>query len=282
MAKDTTGVNGEFIIPSAKVINKAIEEYDGIERNYVDLPQNFAGNKDTVVEYQKKAYNSYTRFSGQSSRNDLMTYLKNCDAKLRMSIDNAYKDNSTQKSNTLSHVVSPQFYNSVKRIWVGLVIMIFGDGQEIPARYQKIVDSDDYTPAEGERVAEEETLYLETVYRRNNWATWLKDSMYWLVKNGHEFIGLEWAYETDTRTERVPGFYTRKGVKKETKLDDGKTIVVETGKVYDGLGYDRNKNQMPRIYDEDGRPKSFVFIEKTRVIQNNPVPLRYNLEDVIQ
>lgn len=279
MSNETPNTDETFVTPSAKVINAAVEEYDGIERAYVELPTNFADKEETVKAYQLRAYNAYTRFAGQTSRNDLITYLKNADAKLRMSIDNAYKDDSSQKQNTLSHVVSPQFYNSVKRIWTGLMIMIFGDGQEIPARYEKIVDSDDYTAAEGQRIAEEETLHFETVYRRNNWETWLKDSMFWLEKNAHEFIGLEWAYETDTRRERLPGFYTKDKTPMEARLEEGATIVVSTGKAYAGNGYDVNGNPVAEVYEGE-RPISFVFMDKTRIIQNNPVPLRYNLEDV--
>ena len=147
MSNDTPNTEETFVTPSAKVINKAVEEYEPLDRNYVELPTNFADKEDTVLAYQKRAHSNYTRFAGQSSRNDLIKYLKNCDAKLRMSLDNPYTDDSKQKQNTLNDVVSPQFYNSIKRIWTGLMIMIFGDGQEIPARYEKIVDSDDYTAA---------------------------------------------------------------------------------------------------------------------------------------
>ena len=277
---DPTITDETFTTPDAKVIDKAIEEYDTIDRNYVELPDNFADDEDTAKAFLKKAYNHYTTFVSQTSRNDLITYLKDADAKFRLSKDNQYNDKSTQESNTLSHVASPQFYNSVKRIWTGLVTMIFGDGQEIPARYEKLADTEDYTAQEGERIAKEQSLCFETLYKRHQWEVWLKDSMFWLTKNAHEFIGLEWAYETDTRKERLPGFYTKSNEPMETKLVDGKTIVVKTGKVYIGQGYDQKGKSVKEIYNQNGKPVSYVFTEKTRLIQNNPIPIRYNLEDV--
>ena len=254
-----------YIVPSAKAIKNAIKDSETIERNYVLKPTNFADKADTVKAYQKNANDHFKRNSTSSTRDDLITYMKNADGQYRLSKDNHYSDNSTQESNTLSNVVSPQFYNSIKRIWTGLANMIFGDGQELPAKYKKIADCEDYSTTEGERVAKEQTLEFEATYRKNKWDIWMKESMRWLCKNAHEFIGLEWSYETDTKTERVPGFYTKNGMaletRQETKQDiEGndykQTIVVSTGAPYNGYGFDAYGKPITDIYDENGRPES--------------------------
>jgi hypothetical protein len=175
----TEQVSSDISVPSAENIDKAVEEYEPIPRNYVDEPDNLAEETELVQKYTAALTTFYNRFIGQAERHDLDTYLKNADAKWRMACDvqNQYGTNSSQKQNTLSHVASEQFYNSIKLIWSGMTSIIFGDGEDKPARYDPIEGSNDYVPVEGKRITDEQSAYFNAVYDIEKWDAKIKESI---------------------------------------------------------------------------------------------------------
>lgn len=277
----TSNDTEDFVIPTNKGIEKNIAQYETIQRNYVNNPENMCNNEELAGQCLKATSSHYKRFIGQSSREELLTYIANADAKFRLAKtqNKQFSVGSTQESNTLSHVASTQFYKSCKLIYTGLCNIIFGDNLDLPARYESDENSEDYDYAEGQRIATEQTEYFRSVYDNDSWSSIIKDSMYWLVKNAHELISVQWRYETDTKTERVPGYFTKDGKPIEVYPENGAAIASETKKPYTGQGYDRNGYQVEKIFDENGRPLSYVFIDKTRVVRENPVLLRYRMED---
>lgn len=261
----------EFNVPSEKNITEAVDSYEPIPRNYVEEPENLAGEDELVAKYQSSVTTFYNKYIGSAARTDLEKYLKNSDAKWRIaqSAEDQYKTDSSQKQNTLSRVASEQFFNSIKLIHSAITSILFGDGDEKPARYEPIRGSNDYTPEEGKRIAEEQTAYWEAIYDADRWDAKLKSSMLWMCKNAHELISVQWMYRTKKAIERVPGYYTA----------DGEAVEAVIGEPVPEEMFDVNENIVERLYGEDGRPRSFVFTEKTRVVQNHPIFARYGLKN---
>ena len=273
MVIPTETTPSDFYVPSAESVEKAVKDYEPIERTYVEEPENLADIDDLVAPYAAAVSGFHSRFQGTASRRDLETFLKNSDAKWRMTslVSQQYKANSAQKQDTLSHVASEQFYNSVKLMHSGLTSIIFGDGEENPARYDPIKGSKDYTTEEGKRVTEEQTAYWANLYAVDRWAPKLKSSMLWMLKNAQELISVQWMYRTKSQIERIPGYYNRKGQPQEAVI--GQPVPREM--------FDVNKKPIDKVFDEDGHPKSFVFMPKTRVVQNQPIIIRYGMKNCL-
>jgi len=266
-AKDEVkGIN--FSTPSPEAVEKAIKDHEDVPRNYVELPENMAENTELAAKFQDQSNRFYQRYLSQESRKELEVLFKDADAKYRMAKTQGaqFRDGSSQVSNTLSHCPSAQFYRSCRLIGAGWKDITFGDQQTLPARYEPMNNSKDYSGKEGERIAEGQNLYLEYVWNKGNWNKELKDSYDFLVKNGHEVFGVEWDYRTNTRTERVPGYYTKAGEPVEADPNNPPSEA-----------YDINGNPIGELFDDEGRPLSYAFIEKTRVICNEPTVERKNL-----
>ena len=269
----TEQTESEFYVPSEKNVNKAVEEYDTLPRTYVEPEENLAGEEALVAKYTATLSGFHSRFQGSAERSTLETYLRDSDAKWRMSgkVAQQYASTSSQKQNTLSHVASEQFYNSIKLMHSGLTSIMFGDGEDNPAKYEQVKGSKDYTTEEGKRIAEEQTAYWNNLYGIDNWQPKLKSSMLWMLKNAQELISVQWMYRTKSAIERVPGYYNRKKEPQEAVI--GEPVPQEM--------FDVNSKRIDKVYDEEGHPVSFSFIEKTRVVQNQPIFVRYGLKNTL-
>jgi len=264
-------IEAEYNVPSEENITEAVESYEPIPRNYVEEPENLAGEEELVKKYTTSVSTFYNKYIGSASRKDLETYLKDSDAKWRIaqSASEQYKTDSSQKQNTLSRVASEQFFNSVKLIHSAITSILFGDGEEKPARYEPVRGSNDYTPEEGKRIAQEQTAYWEAIYDADRWDAKLKSSMLWMCKNAHELISVQWMYRTKKAIERLPGYYTSDGTPVEAVI--GEPVPEEM--------FDVNGKQIDKVYGVDGRPRSYVFADKTRIVQNHPIFARYGLKN---
>jgi hypothetical protein len=269
-AKDEIkGIN--FPTPSAENVQKAIKDHEPVPRNYVQLPENMAENSNLTAFFQDQANRYYQKFIAQESRKELEEMLKDADAKYRMAKTQGaqFRDGSSQVSNTLSHCPASQFYKSCRLISAGWKDITFGNQQQLPARYEAMTNSQDYSTMEGERMAEAQNLYLEYVWNKGEWNKTLKDSYDFLVKNAHEVFGVEWDYRTSTRIERVPGYYTKSGEPVEFNPQDPPDLPD---------AFDVNGNPIGELTDpETGAPMSFAFVEKTRTICNEPVVERKDI-----
>ncbi|MDD2777643.1 MAG: hypothetical protein PHI16_01935 [Methanocellales archaeon] len=259
----------EYSTPSEKVVKKTLKEFDAPARDYVELPENMAGETKLVHKFQSVAAQFLDKYQGQASRKEMEEYLKNADAKYRVGRTQGvqFRESSTQVTNTLSHVASTQFYKSCKIISAALCDIIFGKGLELPVRYEPIQDSQDYSENEGERIAEGYNLYLNWAWFRNKYNDILKQSVKRLVKNANEIFSVQWDYSANTRIERVPGYYDK----------SGKAIEYDPTEPPE-IARDKDGNEI-ELFDEDGRPRQYVFVEKTRVINNGPVIERHDLKN---
>jgi len=260
----------EYFTPSSAVVDKAIKAFEKPDMDYIEMTDNLAGNGKLVAKFQTQASRYYDKFVGQAARTEMEEYLKNCDAKYRIARkqDRQFREDSTQVTNTLSHVASSQFYKSCRIISSALCDMIFGKMDELPARYEPIQNSMDYSDAEGERVANGQNLYLNYVWQKGKYTDTLKDSIKLLTKNANELFSVEWEYCIDKRIERVPGYYDKNG--KAHEYDPGKPPAIM---------YDKEGNEIVSIVRDSGEPSNYVLVEKTRVVKNQPIIERHDFKN---
>ena len=270
--KGTGGAVGvEFFVPSKEAVMKAIKAFEKPAKDYVTLPDNVADDTDLAKSFHDASYAHFTRFQNSAARHDLETYLKNADAKWRMAKDteNRYRTGSKQKQSTLSHVSSGQFYNTVRLITAGERSVVFNDPTSLPAKYGAKVNSDDYSDPEGKRVAEGQQLYAEYVWNNEDLQTWVKKVMLLTNKNSMSFLELQWKRDCETRPERVVGYYDAAGEPVEYLKQNGKPKAM----------FNADGEPLVALFDENGTPLSYVFVEKMRVTREWPVPIWHNAKD---
>lgn len=268
-----SGESVEFYVPSKQSALDAVKAFEQPNKDYVKLPKNLADNTDVVKEFHDTAYGHFVRFRDSQARKDLDTYLKDADAKWRMAKDTSqrWKDDSTQKQSTLSHVTSGQFYNTVRLITAGERSIVFNDPTELPAKYVAEIKTTDYTEPEGKRVSEGQQLYAQYVWDKEQLETWVKNLMLLTNKNSVSFLEMAWKREVETRPERVVGYYNAAGDAVEWTTED----TVPTGGMFDVDG-----EPLDALFDEDGvTPLSYVFVDKTRVVKEWPIPIAHNAKD---
>ena len=251
---------------------------------YVAPVDNLAKEKNGVVElFRDHVYNHYQRFIKQPARVEFEEYLKNADAKFRMSQLKArkFKNGSTQKHNTLSQLPSGQYQETCRLMTAALQAIIFGDEQELPARYGPVKGSKDYSEEDGRRIADGQNAVLKDTWDKEHWNETIKESIHYLVKNGHEVISMEWDTQTRTQTERVPGYYDIDGNQVEFDPKNPPDIAFDRNNKPLPFGAD-NRPSIIKFDETSGRTKvnSFVFVEKTRVVKDCPVLERKDLKDI--
>jgi len=263
----------DFPVPSEAEVEKAVKAFSKPLRDYTDTPPNLAGKKELVKKVHELSKQYFDRYSGQSSRGDLETFLKDCDAKYRMAQAQAqaFKVSSTQEHDTLSHVASSQFYKSVHVIASGQKSIIFSDPEGLPVEYSADYNCGDYTDEEGKRIAREQNLYLDHVWTKQGWTRFIKSVLQLNQKNSMVLLSCEWDYKIQKRTERFPGYYNSKG-----------EAIAVTAEAYannppaEAYKKDGDKLENP-VFNESGSPMSYVFVEKERVVKNCPVLEKHDL-----
>lgn len=255
----------ETLHPSAKAIDAAVDEHDGgQERAYVSLPPNLAGNRELCKKFHDHAFAFFEAARDQTERTELEENLASADAMYRMS----KKRNPTvmggakKESHTLSNDSSSQFHKSIRLISNGQSsILFYGEEEEIPVRYDPLPDQSEYEPMDGKRLADGRNRYLGRVWHDNDWTNEIKRSVRRANKNSVEYFDLEWDYRTEKRRVKVPGYYASDG----TPTEASATEQVPPGST-NGRG-----DEIAFVFDENGRPTSYVVVEKIKVVKNCPV-----------
>lgn len=294
MSENSTKANGAMVvgegsggaggvdwnIPSVKSVEKFTEEKVPLP-DYAPEIKNIADSKNGVVqEFENQSNGHLQRYINQSARKEFETYLDDADAKFRMSQlkGEKYKTDSTQKQNTLSQLPSGQYYETIRIYGGALQAIMFGDEQDLPARYEPIKGSLDYTEDEGKRVAKGQNACLKDVWEREHWSDLIKESVHYACKNAHEVLSMEW--EREVRVEknaRQPGYYTADGEPVVYDPENPPSIAF----MRDGTPIPIDENNLAVIIDpETGRPKSYVFADKERVVKDNPVIERKSLKNI--
>lgn len=259
-----------IMIPGESAAPDVGESLEEIPRDYVDLPPNLAENEEVAAAFLKAAQMYYQKFRHQGMRDTLRDNMQAADAMYRASKRRDRTQAVDQQQDTLSNVSSTSFYNSIRVTTAGQkAVMFYGD--ELPARFEPVPKSPDYTDEEGVRVARHQNALLKYYWEKGQYERALKDSLLFCNKYGQEVLCMEWDYRTQTCIERVPGYYTR----------GGKPVEFDPESALPGNMYDRSGNPIAEVVDsETGRPKHFVFIEKTRVVRDCPMLARIDLKDI--
>jgi len=114
-----------------------------------------------------------------------------------------------------------------------------------------------------------------------------KDAFYFLNKYGNELLSIEWDRRTETRRERVPGWYTADGtaialewgVRGDGAEVDGEPVKTAKNLPDPDTAYDAHGNLMSDVVDAAGNPKSFVFIDRDVIVKDCPSLIRHDLKD---
>jgi len=186
-----------------------IEESE-LERDYVELPTNLAGNIKLCKQSHDTSYQYFTRFNTQAKRLEEIRNLKSFDAMWRASKRRDRTNQTDQQHDSLSNVPSTSYMRAIRTITAGQRAGLF-HGEELPARYDPKPGSNDYSNDEGVRIAEAQNLLLRDGWYKDGMENKLKKSIFYNNKYGRELMSLTWAYETNKRPERVPGYYTKAG-----------------------------------------------------------------------
>jgi hypothetical protein len=256
------------MIPGPDAAPDVGESAEIVPRDFVQLPPNLAENHELVAKFLSVAQVFGQKFRDQPERITLRDNMKSADAMYRASKRKNRTTSSDQVQDTLSNVSSTSFYDSVRVTTAGQKAVIFS-GDELPARYEAPKVATDAENSERERVASHQNLMLHYYWNLCDWEQRLKTSLLFNNKYGQEMLCMEWEYATQSKVERVPGYYTKGG---EPVEYDPETPVVEM--------YDRSGKQLSAVIDgKTGRPSHFVFIEKTKVVRDYPLLYRTDLKD---
>ena len=249
---------------------------------YVELPANLAKNADLCGLYWQKAHERLQWYKGQDLRRQLEENLQASDAMWRASKrrDRTQGGEANADPNTLSNVSSTSFYRSHRIITTGQTAVIFY-GAELPFRYEPEVSSRDYTDEEGKRIADGQNLTFQYSWYADGYDKKLKDALFYVNKDAHAMLRHEWEFQTQSRIERVPGYYTKDGDPVEAKpgvpIDAGTAIYKQNG---DALNLPKNEFGQPQLFDENGTPRSYAFIEKVRVLHDHPCLTMVDIKDI--
>jgi len=252
----------EYTQPSATAVKDDLKAYEGPGREYVDLPPNLASNTDLVKAFHDFAYQYFETARDQAERTELDDNLKSADAMFRLSKNRVQTVKGAEKkdTDTLSNDASSQYHKSIRLISNVQKSIIFQNDNELPARYEPLPDSEDYLPEEGQRIADGRTRYLARVWSDNEWTDFIKKSLTRTNKNAIEFFDVEWEYRTETKREKVPGYYIGED---PVEFKNGDTI--------DPNAMNGRDEPVIEMYDENSRPTSYVFVDKTRIVKNCPI-----------
>ena len=248
----------EYSIPEKKP-----KKEKTIKRDYVKLPPNLADDSEKVKKFWEFTHANFTKFRDQQQRLDLTNKLAKADKMWRAGVlGEGTKLATDQQQDTLSKVSSTQFFRVIRTIWTEYIAILLS-GTELPAKYKARVSSPDYTDEEGTRIAEGENLLLKKSWNDENWDQIIREIIKNTLKNTMCVTCLEWEYRTETKPERVPGYYSKRGEPTEmniAKLKAGEEALPERAFEYGG-----EEIPIGDLVTDSYRPRSFVFKEKTRI-----------------
>ena len=269
-------MNEDFAVPSVEAVMTSVAEYQPPARDYVDLPENLAGNYDVAKAFCDAAGKHYRDYIGSAERVTLEEKLQNADAKFRMAPPRVqrFRTGSSQTSDNLSNVASSQFYKSVTLLSSAINSVLFGTDGASPVEHKAPEGSSDYTPVEAERIAAGRTACFANWWAREEVERKCKEMVLYAEKNSIEIFTVQWQYETKTRIERVPGYYDAAEGGSPVEFDPMNPQLPEGG------AFTKGGEVITELIGENGRPLSYVFVEKTRVVKNCPIVERVSLKKI--
>ena len=208
--QDQPDIDLQHFIPS----EKAAPDVGKLPKHFGKI-NNLAGDEELcekVLTIVKNAYNHYDR---QEQREHYMngggsgTSVGVMDLADRMYRAALRRDTSNaQYQKTLSDVVSTMYYVQIRAVTASMNSILFNT-DELPARYEPELNTNEYSLDQGRDIAEQQNLLEQYTWDEDKRVQKVKELILFTNKYGQSFIGIEWKRSV-----------ARKVVNEPTKFDD--------------------------------------------------------------
>ena len=111
---------------------------------------------------------------------------------------------SDQYQNTLSNVASGVYYEAVRTNHAALKTIFFGSGNDLPAEYEPEINTDEYTPSQGEEIASHQNALAQFTWDEDKRVSHVDDALMFCMKNANDVCCIEWDECEREVVERVP------------------------------------------------------------------------------
>ena len=201
---------------------------------------NLAGDKELVDQVRSWTNTNIQFFLNQGQRKKQTDAYGNLDVADRMyRISLNIKTSSSQVQPTLSDFTSTMYNRQVKTLSSG-EISIFLEENKLPAKFEPVLDSGEYTSEQGKWISSQQNMLEEITFEEDDRRAKLEDIITYNNKNGNEMVSVEWERVEKITTERVPTEWSA---------------------------------------DNDAIPTKFDFVEKKRVTKDCPTLNRWPLQN---
>lgn len=191
---------------------KYAPEPDAAPKHRRKVP-NFAENEDTVKEVLKWCQAYLWKFKDQGQRYAFEKEMDIAD-ELYRAAGNRSSLNSDQAANiddTKSKVQSATFYSDIRAITANEKIVVLGNEQQLPVKFEPIPGSGDYGEGdsgeeEGKRLARYWNALLSYVWEVAKYDKALALELWRMNKYGNVFVEMAWDRRVDKRWVKSPKF----------------------------------------------------------------------------
>ena len=239
---------------------------------HIEPRNNLAADDKLCSTFWNWAKRHYDRYIGQPERKKFCDTDGTMDVADRMTrVALRRKESSDQHQDTLSNVASVCYYDLTSTVAAAENAMYF-DGKNLPAEYEPEINTTAYTREQGRIIADHQNMLEQYTWDEDGRTEKVKEIVAWLNKYANVAASIEWARCVEKRRERVPGYYD----------DDGNPVEMDaSGEAQPppGTAFDAAGNPVTRLFDEDGTPQSFVFLEKEHVVKDCPHLRVHDLKD---
>lgn len=181
---------------------------------YMINPPNFADKEETAAEVVRWVKSFYDDFEAQDAWTKFKANMDSADEMYRAAVNRTELDSqeSANKEDTRSKVKSGTFYADMNIITSGEIAIILGKETQLPAVYEPLPDSTEYTVELGQILAEERNAVFAYTIEKADMRGTNRKAIWTLNKYGNAAVEMQWDFRKENRW-----------VKKPTKWDEIET-----------------------------------------------------------
>ena len=235
--ESTSSASDAFTFPQKSAAPKV-----GALPNHHKQRKNWAGDKDLCRKVWSTIKLHFDRFDGQTERDRFESRLNTADLMYRVS-QRKPEDQENDK-HTMSNVADTGYNRRIRTVTAGEQSVFFST-DELPAKFFPEPDTDDFSPEEGEEIADQQNLLEEYTFTKDNRKNKIKRVIWLTNKYADQIVSMQWDRRVELRRSRRPA---RDG--------DGRIL--------------RN---------EDGSIKRFENKEREVIIADNPTLIHHRIEN---
>ena len=188
----------------AQIPDGSVAPEVGTLPDYYGEINNLAGDEELAKKVLGWVGTQFEHFSNQEARcnfTDTDGVMDTADKMYRVSLN---KDTSSaQYQDSLSDVASTMFFRQTRAVTAGETQVFFGTG-ELPARYEPMQDTNEYTAEDGKEIAEQQNLLEQYTFDNDDRVPNLKRTILFNNKYGQYMLSVEWNRVVEQKTERIP------------------------------------------------------------------------------